>query len=197
MNSDVENTELDPGNEPPSSAVVRAKPDEILLHYVRLYHLSNLSLNADDSLGFLDCMGAYSAIVLNLKPASIYVHTSAPWFWPFANCEILLNITIDWTSVELINAPLHVNASGKRIEKIEHEADLRKLKAVEEYGGISMDFDVLTLKGCQTPHSRYPQLILKESYETNFIPNCWVCNSGVLPWQILARHNDTVVILDD
>ncbi|GAV01138.1 hypothetical protein RvY_11894 [Ramazzottius varieornatus] len=196
----------------------------LIVHYVRFYPVPNPN-QKDHALNVLDCFSIYSVLV-NLKPQLIYLHTNVPSFWPFVTCESLLEVTIDWSPVKVLCAPFQFTVSGKRISLIEHEADIRKFKAVEEHGGLVLDFDVYIIDGtlvrnlmrtnpciichegsngkvnagffgCRKPHSAYPRLVLQESYEKNYNPICWVCNSGIIPMTLLEKHADTAVIADN
>ncbi|GAU90776.1 hypothetical protein RvY_03150 [Ramazzottius varieornatus] len=195
---------------------------DLIVHYVRYY--DSLYPNKDtDSLKLLDCLGIYS-VILNLKPTVIYVHTNVPSFWPFDRCESLMNVTIRWPAVEFIYAARKFVASGKRIGWIQHEADIRKMIVIEEYGGLTLDFDVYIVNGtevrrllaenpcivchegavinagffgCREPHARFPQLVLKKSYLRNYDPKCWTCNSGAIPMKILKQNTATAMLVDN
>ncbi|GAU97317.1 hypothetical protein RvY_08636 [Ramazzottius varieornatus] len=196
--------------------------EELILHYVRLY----ASWKTKTPLGFLDCLGLYSAII-NLQPSVIYLHTTNPTPFLFLNCEKLLDVTIKWPPIKTLVVTLHYVMNGQYIREIAHEADIYKLKAVEEYGGIVLDFDVLVINGsslrnslrssecvicyedqygplianggllgCREEHARFPQLVLEESYKKNYHAGDWLYNSAILPWDIFQRHNDTATVLD-
>ncbi|GAU97316.1 hypothetical protein RvY_08635 [Ramazzottius varieornatus] len=198
--------------------------DELILHYVRLY----VNQTFEVPLEFLHCLGVYSAVI-NLKPTVIYLHTTRSTPFPFENCDKLLNVTIDWPPIKTFIVALQPTMNGQYVRQISHEADIRKLKAVEEYGGIVLDFDVLIINGsslryslrsseclicyedqyfleilvnggflgCHKKHARFPQLVLEESYEKDYATGTdWLYNSGVVPWELLQRHNDTATVLD-
>ena len=193
--------------------------DTLILNYVRVYE----NPTKPAPLSVLDCLGALS-VAINLKPDLILVHTNNISVNPLALCDSLLNLSgIIWPPVQLNPVELHRNMSGKRITYIAHEADVRKLQAVEEYGGLVLDFDVYVTNGtllrsllkqypcivchevdrlnagflgCRKPHARYPQLILDEVYRKNYNPECWLCSSGTKPFNILKRNNGTAAMVD-
>ncbi|GAV00471.1 hypothetical protein RvY_11314 [Ramazzottius varieornatus] len=173
-------------------------------------------------LNFLGCLGAYSA-ALNLEPDRILIHTNNASLNPLVQCDSLLNMTIRWPLVEVIKVGLQKKMNNKAIGTIQHEADIRKLQSVEEYGGLVLDFDVYVINGtllrwlmqqhpcivchevdrlnagflgCQQPHARYPQLVLEESYRKRYNPNCWLCNSGQEPWNVLQKNKETALVVN-
>ena len=192
-----------------SAAVTSAlyEEDLLIVHYVRLFAEGQTG----QLLHFVDCLGLYS-VFLVLKPDRILLHTNTKDVWPFDNCETSLNKTLDWSIVQTILTPLQHSTNGTKITFIEHEADIRKLRALEEYGGVALDFDVVIINGsavrdiwestpcfvcwepdrnsanlgflgCRSRHARYPQLILQQ-YQVAYQPHCWSCNSGFVPWNI-------------
>ncbi|GAV03066.1 hypothetical protein RvY_13548 [Ramazzottius varieornatus] len=192
-----------------------AKADFLIVHYVRL--LTDGTQGAP--LSFVDCLGLYSVFLL-LKPDRILLHANSK-----DNSEALLNKTLNWSIVQTILAPLQRTINGKTISYIAHEADIRKLRALEEYGGIVLDFDVVILNGstvralwtitpcficweparnsansgflgCRQKNATYPRSILKQ-YEVAYNPNCWSCNSGFVPWNIWNDNKDIAVLADN
>lgn len=203
------------------SAVTTSSNQEagLIVHYVRLYPVPEPN-NNDHSLDVLDCLSVYS-VLLNLKPQSIYLHTNVPSFWPFGTCESHLAVTIDWSLVKVFCAPFQYTSGIKRISHIAHEADIRKFRAVEEYGGLVLDFDVYVINGvllrqlmekhpcivcheidrlnagffgCRTRQAEYPKLVLA-SYHAKYNPYCWLCSSGYEPFAIWKKNQDIASVI--
>lgn len=170
-----------------SNPVQEGTVDELILHYVRLY----VNRTFEVPLEFLHCLGVYSAVI-NLQPSVIYLHTTSPTPFPFENCEKLLNVTIDWPPVKTFIVALQFTMNGQYIRQMSHEADIRKLKALEEYGGIVLDFDVYIINGSSL------QNLLRSSecvvcYEDQFAPDMLV-NGGLLGcWKAHARFPQLVL----
>ena len=65
------------------------------------------------------------AVMKNLLPDAIHLHTNVPEFWPFTPCESLM---ANWSSVKLVKAPRKFKINGSEIRHLEHEADIIKLE---------------------------------------------------------------------
>ncbi|GAU89655.1 hypothetical protein RvY_02183 [Ramazzottius varieornatus] len=146
--------ELRPSNQANKTALL----ENLIAHYVRLipegpavsrppvqspFNFRNHTLN---ELNFLDCMSILS-VQVNLRPASIYIHTNIPrssGHWPNTSCNRWIT---DWSNLHLIPINLKHTTAGQKIKDIQHEADIAKLEAVYKYGGLALDFDVYILNG--------------------------------------------------
>ncbi|OQV17286.1 hypothetical protein BV898_08684 [Hypsibius exemplaris] len=189
-----------------------------IVHYVLMHPSSTQAPGNESALSFLDCMSMLS-VVKNLKPDAIYLHTNVPEFWPFTPCEEFIKT---WGNVKVINAPRKLTVNGSRINFIEHEADIIKLEALIEYGGLALDFDVYVIDGDRLRHlllaypclgchenvpkvnagflacqrgAEYPRMILKE-YGTNYRPDLWVYNSGIVPWKLLRKNPELAHLVE-
>ncbi|GAV01826.1 hypothetical protein RvY_12472 [Ramazzottius varieornatus] len=69
--------------------------------------------------------------------------------WPNTSCNQRIE---DWSNLQLFPVRLKNFTAGQRIKDIQHEADIAKLKALYECGGLVLDFDVYILNGTLLRH---------------------------------------------
>ncbi|OWA50348.1 hypothetical protein BV898_14867 [Hypsibius exemplaris] len=172
---------------------------EIIVHFFLLFPFGNS--DHLKSVSFMECLSLLS-VLKNLHPDRTMIHTNVPDFWPFGNCSDVIG---DWTSVEIVPVRRKFLMQGKRFASIQHEADVMKIEALIQHGGLALDFDVFIINGervrqmmrtlpcfmcdekypdllnadfigCQKG-SRFPRLML-ERYHTDFRPQSWLWNSG-------------------
>ena len=180
-------------------------PDPFIVHYVLLHKHLNPDVQTS-SLSYIECLSVLS-VMKNLRPDFIYLHTNIPEFWPFRTCE---NLITNWTTVKLIPSSRKFTMNGRRILYIQHEADIRRLEVVAEFGGLALDFDVYVINGTELrsllgrypcvvcredapklnagflacrKNAKYPRMLLERSYEQDYLPNEWVWNSGIVPFR--------------
>ncbi|OWA52723.1 hypothetical protein BV898_17169 [Hypsibius exemplaris] len=188
---------------------VPAEP--LYVHYV-LFQRTPLQ---PKEVSFLDCVSVL-AVLKNLRPDAVYIHTNAPDFWPFDPCNQVIK---NWTGVELVPAHRSFVIGGRRVHHIQHEADVLKLQLLQQYGGLALDFDVYLINGTRfrevyraypcvlsgeaKVHNKlnigfvacrkgaaYPTMLLREDYLADYRPDEWVYNSGIRPHQLYHQHEE-------
>ena len=195
------------------------QPEPLIVHYVLL--AGNPRETNPIELSFLDCMSVLS-VMKHLQPDFIYLHTNVAEWWPFDPCNALIT---NWTIVQVLPVKRRFVMSGKRILRIEHEADILKLEILRDYGGLALDFDMYVLNGtemravlgnndCVTcreltePNlnagflgckrgAAYPKMLLEKSYKKDFRPDIWIWNSGTLPFKLHALHPEMAYLVSD
>ena len=199
-----------------NKAALSQKQEPLIVHYVWFH----ANANQPQAFCFLDCMSVLSVMKF-LKPDAIHLHTNLPDFWPFDPCNELIS---NWTGVKLVNTRRRFVVGGKRIKRIEHEADVLKLELMRDVGGVALDFDVFMVNGTKLRElltinpcvvctenepklnagflacrkgAAYPQMILQKSYAEDFQPDLWIWNSGEVPHRLLAKHNTTAFVAQD
>lgn len=96
---------------------------------------------------FLAVYSAYRSV----QPSAIYIHTD----FASADVEHAVQHGSSWTKAVLtsfphilrlahVTAPTHAN--DREIVRVEHKSDMIRLDALMQYGGIYLDWDVLTLR---------------------------------------------------
>lgn len=116
------------------------------VHYV--YILANTS--GDFNFAFSEVLSIYGT-AQHLKPDTIYLHTNAP---PAAlerarsgeaGKYTRLLFQVPNLAIANVEVPTHTR-NGKEIHAMEHKSDFVRVKALRDYGGVYLDFDVHPLR---------------------------------------------------
>ena len=114
----------------------------VLYHHPNIVHYVLLSRTSQYQLIFRDYMSILSFYKF-LKPEKIILLTNADvvgTYW---------KSTQEWNDivVEIHKIERVPKLAGVPVNAIEHEADYRKLRILQEYGGSIFDFDVIMING--------------------------------------------------
>ncbi|RWS21641.1 uncharacterized protein B4U80_01758 [Leptotrombidium deliense] len=152
------------------------------------------------------------SVLVNHQPKTIFIHTDQnELFGEFWN-------RLNKTNIKLLKAKKPESIFGKKISKIQHAADIARIRILMKFGGIYLDNDAVVIqkldkflkyemtvawpKGqrhieiqCLIAHrdARFLKLWYK-SYE-NYNASLWVFNSGVVPAQEIIKPNPALVHL--
>lgn len=121
---------------------VTTPKDPFIVHFIKL--VKDPKPFTPAKLCFSECVSLLSVMV-NIEFDWVFIHTNVPCAWEAFPCR---NFTgINWDKVRIIKSPLKYVIGGKNVSRIEHEADVKKLEVVRDFGGIAMDFDVFLVNG--------------------------------------------------
>lgn len=129
-----------------SSQESKNSPIPSILHFVQLKKDDNSELR----LSFEAFLALYAANRF-IRPSTIYIHTD---FSP-QDVAAAIEHGSSWTRKVLTSFPeiVHVNyvtapteANGLAIKRVEHRSDFVRLEQLAKFGGIYLDWDVITLR---------------------------------------------------
>jgi hypothetical protein len=81
-----------------------------------------------------------------------YVHEPETWYWRRFVWDVEQSGT---TRLEMVKERDVTDVFGKPIEHFAHKADVLRLEALRDYGGVYLDVDVLVVKGALLSFSLY------------------------------------------
>ncbi|KAK4056133.1 hypothetical protein OIO90_002864 [Microbotryomycetes sp. JL221] len=116
-----------------------------------------------------------------LKPETIYVHhvyEPTGFYWDEIQREIANSGT---TKLELVKQRDVTHIFGNKVEHYAHKADVLRLEALRDYGGIYLDIDVLVVKDLG-PLYRHATVMGMESQPNTDpqLPPSGLCNAVIL-----------------
>ncbi|GAA5873488.1 hypothetical protein JCM8547_005444 [Rhodosporidiobolus lusitaniae] len=129
---------------------------------------------------FIHWLCMTSALVV-LKPEIIYMHyvyEPDTWYWRRFVWDVEQSGT---TRLEMVKERDVTQVFGQRVEHFAHKADVLRLEALRNYGGIYLDIDVLVVKDL-APLYRHEVVMAMES-QPNLdpkLPPSGLCNAVIL-----------------
>lgn len=88
-----------------------------------------------------------TSAVVELKPEVLYFHylyEPASWYWQRFKDELARS---EMTRLEMVQERDVVEVFGNPVEHYAHKADVLRLEALQKYGGVYLDADVLVVRG--------------------------------------------------
>lgn len=190
-------------------------------HYPSIVHYAKLTWGGNSvSLNFREYTSVLSVYKF-LQPERIIFHTNTDMvgkYWD--QIKSWRNV-----QVEVKKIPRVRSIGGRNVGYIQHEADYVKLRALYNYGGVTLDFDVVIVNGTKLKqeqkisecvlseegeyinggfHSciQHSSFIAKwlEGYDHDYKPELWLHNVSYKPTALLTGKDSTVcynVYLDD
>lgn len=130
---------------PTGNTTFAPTPDRAIPPYV--HYVFGLSPTfGNKPFDFIHFICLTSALVI-LKPEVIYMHyvyEPNTWYWRRFVWDVEQSGT---TRLEMVKERDVTDVFGKPIEHFAHKADVLRLEALRDYGGVYLDVDVLVIKG--------------------------------------------------
>lgn len=182
-------------------------------HYPPIVHYAKLTrFQGTVSLNFREYMSVLSAWKF-IQPERIIFHTYTKIdgkYWD--KVKQLKNVTVEVNKVPRVHT-----IGGRHVTWVEHEADYIKLRALHQYGGLAMDFDVIIVNGTKLhQEQRVSECVLSqegeyinggfyscikdssfiakwlEGYKKDYRPSLWIHNVSFKPTGILEDKTSDV-----
>lgn len=176
-----------------------------VLHYV-------FGLSSDfggKPFGFLQFLAATSAIHV-LKPTTIYLHhlyEPTGWYWDQVKDHFTLVKVRDVTEIY-----------GNQVHHFAHKADIIRLEALRDHGGVYLDLDVVVIKdfspfykdaftmGIENNVGLCNAIMISKPFSSfvtrwinkykNFQDTAWNEHSVQLPMEMSKHHPEDITVLD-
>ncbi|POY73462.1 hypothetical protein BMF94_3399 [Rhodotorula taiwanensis] len=141
-----------------------------------------------------------TSAVVELKPEVLYFHylyEPASWYWQRFKDELARS---EMTRLEMVQERDVVEVFGNPVEHYAHKADVLRLEALQKYGGVYLDADVLVVRDL-APLYRLEAVMGMES-QPNLdpkLPPSGLCNAVILakPYSsFISRWIDTYRTFD-